>query len=244
MNRLREGLKKALLAMAAEGFGTREIARALKISRCTVRRYRGSSDVATGMRRFHARKKAEEHRIYPPWHRRKTWDARLEEARAILLRVARGFRSRASVEEIESWVDLHKILQRYDESGRIAPFGPYCIVSIRGTILTAIKKQGLHIPLDEVAPPIDTRTPEQEAIERQRAREVREAFDELPAWMADVVRLQFFEGRPVAEVAKKLGLPLGTVLSRAYRARQHMKKRLRHWANPGGAELDSETGFC
>ena len=43
--------------------------------------------------------------------------------------------------------------------------------------------------------------------------EVRRAVDGLPADERDVVRLQHFEGLTHAEIADRLGIPLGTVKS-------------------------------
>ena len=45
----------------------------------------------------------------------------------------------------------------------------------------------------------------------------------------DVLRLMYVEDRPVAEVAALLGVPAGTVKSRAHRARRLL------WATLGGA---------
>ena len=52
--------------------------------------------------------------------------------------------------------------------------------------------------------------------------QVRAAIDELPADEREVVRLQHLEGHTHAEIADKLGLPLGTVKSRSSRAHQHL----------------------
>jgi RNA polymerase sigma-70 factor (ECF subfamily) len=43
----------------------------------------------------------------------------------------------------------------------------------------------------------------------------------------EVWRLMYVEDRPVAEVAKLMGVPEGTVKSRAHRARQQLRAALR-----------------
>jgi RNA polymerase sigma-70 factor (ECF subfamily) len=55
---------------------------------------------------------------------------------------------------------------------------------------------------------------------------VREAVDELPADEREVVRLQHLEGFSHSEIAERLGLPVGTVKSRSFRAHQRLAARL------------------
>jgi RNA polymerase sigma-70 factor (ECF subfamily) len=57
---------------------------------------------------------------------------------------------------------------------------------------------------------------------------VREAVDALPADEREVVRLQHLEGLTQAEIAVRLGLPLGTVKSRSHRAHRRLAARLGH----------------
>ena len=54
------------------------------------------------------------------------------------------------------------------------------------------------------------------------AWEVRQAIDALPADEREVVRLQHLEGLTHAEIAERLGVPLGTVKSRSFRAHQRL----------------------
>jgi RNA polymerase sigma-70 factor, ECF subfamily len=56
---------------------------------------------------------------------------------------------------------------------------------------------------------------------------VRMAFARLPADQRTVLGLHHGEGRPVAEMAKLLGIPAGTVMWRLYRARRALEKALR-----------------
>ncbi len=57
---------------------------------------------------------------------------------------------------------------------------------------------------------------------------VRRAIDELPPDEATVVRLQHLDGLTQVEIAKRLGIALGTVKSRSHRAHGHLAARLRH----------------
>lgn len=60
------------------------------------------------------------------------------------------------------------------------------------------------------------------------AWEVRSALEQLPADERDVVRLAHFVGMTHGEIAKRLGVPIGTVKSRSNRAHQRLAALLTH----------------
>lgn len=57
--------------------------------------------------------------------------------------------------------------------------------------------------------------PEQEAIDRETARQLRGAVAELPPDQARVIELAYYGGFSQGEIARMLGVPLGTVKGRA-----------------------------
>ena len=57
--------------------------------------------------------------------------------------------------------------------------------------------------------------------------EVRRAVSALPAEDQLIVRLQHFEGLTHAEIAQRLGVPIGTVKSRSFRAHKRLARDLR-----------------
>jgi RNA polymerase sigma factor (sigma-70 family) len=63
--------------------------------------------------------------------------------------------------------------------------------------------------------------------------EVRRAIDELPADEREVVRLQHLDGLTHAEVAERLGVPVGTVKSRSFRAHKRLAGRLGYLREEG-----------
>jgi RNA polymerase sigma-70 factor (ECF subfamily) len=63
----------------------------------------------------------------------------------------------------------------------------------------------------------------------------------LPDGEREVVRLQHLEGFSQAEVAERLGVPIGTVKSRSARAHQRLATTLGHLA-PGAEHADDPVG--
>jgi RNA polymerase sigma-70 factor (ECF subfamily) len=57
---------------------------------------------------------------------------------------------------------------------------------------------------------------------------VRDAIDELPPVEQEVVRLQHLESLTQAEIADRLGVPVGTIKSRSFRAHRRLAARLGH----------------
>jgi RNA polymerase sigma-70 factor, ECF subfamily len=68
--------------------------------------------------------------------------------------------------------------------------------------------------------------PEQQLMAASLAHEVRTAIADLPPEWQAVVLLSFVEGFSYKEIADILGCPIGTVMSRLYRARQSLRQRL------------------
>lgn len=58
--------------------------------------------------------------------------------------------------------------------------------------------------------------------------EVRAAIEELPPLEREVVRLQHLESLTQAEIGARLGVPVGTIKSRSFRAHRRLAGRLGH----------------
>lgn len=70
-------------------------------------------------------------------------------------------------------------------------------------------------------------TPEEDLVRRESVRRVREAMQELPAEQLEVVQLRIYEEQTFQEIARRLQLPLGTVLTRMRLALKKLQARLR-----------------
>ena len=68
---------------------------------------------------------------------------------------------------------------------------------------------------DDLPETIDEATPPDDLVsDAERGERVRHALRQLPPEQIKVIELSFFEEQPHAEIAKTLGIPLGTVKSR------------------------------
>lgn len=78
--------------------------------------------------------------------------------------------------------------------------------------------------------------PEQIAIDNERKRVIQSAINQLSQTLREVVVLYYLEGLSVDEVAKVLGVPVGTVLSRLARAREALRVALARYLEDEGVK--------
>lgn len=97
------------------------------------------------------------------------------------------------------------------------------------------KHEGTAISLDDADPhaiyeAVGSQDPSGEFLERIVDRKVVAAVEALPAEYREALVLSDLEGLPYAEVAQVLGIPVGTVKSRLFRARRQLQHQLRDHA--------------
>jgi RNA polymerase sigma factor (sigma-70 family) len=84
--------------------------------------------------------------------------------------------------------------------------------------------------------PLDDDTPEPPAAPPQADRlavlDLQSALDQLPAEQKEILLLVALEGMAYADVAKTLGIPIGTVMSRLSRGRERLRVLLDGGAPP------------
>lgn len=73
--------------------------------------------------------------------------------------------------------------------------------------------------------------PEQQAISLDEAQRLRAAIDRLPEKYRTVITLYHLQGRQYEEIAEVLNLPMGTVKTHLFRAKEQLRRLL------GGAEV-------
>jgi RNA polymerase sigma-70 factor (ECF subfamily) len=81
-----------------------------------------------------------------------------------------------------------------------------------------------HLVDSVVQPQSDN--PEAEVLERLTTANITDAIDELPEEFRQVVTLADVEGFSYREIADILQIPVGTVMSRLFRARRRLRKML------------------
>jgi RNA polymerase sigma-70 factor (ECF subfamily) len=74
----------------------------------------------------------------------------------------------------------------------------------------------------------DIRTPEAVVLDAERRGTVKNALARLPADQGRLIEAAFFEGYTHSELAKRFGLPLGTVKTRIRAGMIAMRQRLEH----------------
>ena len=79
---------------------------------------------------------------------------------------------------------------------------------------------------DDTAPPDAAPSPEQAWLSDARRRVVHEALRRLNAANREVILLKDIQGLRLDEIAGMLGLPIGTVKSRAHRARLELARQV------------------
>ena len=108
---------------------------------------------------------------------------------------------------------------------------PWLVTIARRVSIDIVRREGRRpsTSLDQVDPSDGAlvSVPHSETAAWEVAQ-VRLAIGSLPLEDQEVVRLQHLEGYTQQEIAERLGLPLGTVKSRSFRAHKSLAAQLRH----------------
>ena len=86
--------------------------------------------------------------------------------------------------------------------------------------------------------------PQETALRKEMLGKIQEALAELPEKHRTILVLRELEGLSYEELAARLGIQKGTVMSRLFHARKKMQVLLREYAGiaPGGGEGDAGEG--
>jgi RNA polymerase sigma-70 factor, ECF subfamily len=114
---------------------------------------------------------------------------------------------------------------------------PWLLQIVRNTCWTYLQESGRGRPLAELDEDLDSNVwdpamaraesnPEVVLSRRQDSARVNAAIEALPIRFREVLILREMEGLAYVEIAEVAGLPLGTVMSRLYRARALLKSAL------------------
>ena len=121
----------------------------------------------------------------------------------------------------QTFIKAWKAASTYDADRSIKPW-IYAIA--RRTAIDIYRKRSRVIVKDNV----DTVTLPRGLETAWEVFEVRAAVDELPDEERQVIKMSHFDGLTHNEIADAIGIPLGTVKSRSYRAHQRLIELLKH----------------
>jgi RNA polymerase sigma factor (sigma-70 family) len=139
-----------------------------------------------------------------------------------------GERGLAEEATQQAFVKAWRAAQSFDERREL---GPWLAAIARRVAIDLYRREALRSadPLESVRPgdPALVSSPESaEAI--YDVWEVRQAVAELPDDEQEVVKLQHFEGLTHVEIGARLGVAVGTVKSRSFRAHKRLATLLGH----------------
>ena len=128
----------------------------------------------------------------------------------------------------ETIVKAWRAAERFDAGCEL---GPWLATIARRTAIDTRRREARRpevAELDEARTASDVDPAFERAEQSDEAWAVRAAIDQLPADERDVIRLQHLEGLTQTEVADRLGVAIGTVKSRSYRAHRRLAAALGH----------------
>jgi RNA polymerase sigma-70 factor (ECF subfamily) len=127
----------------------------------------------------------------------------------------------------DAFVRAFRAIRRFRTS---EPFYPWLYRILRNSCLTTLKRRGRPQPSidaeDAPPPPAPPSDPAAELAKDELRAAVREAMTHLSEPHREILHLSHFEGLSYKEIADCLGIPIGTVMSRLWAARQALKKVL------------------
>ena len=147
---------------------------------------------------------------------------------------ALGARHLAEEATQQTFVKAWQAASSFDPSREL---GPWLATIARRTAIDLHRREARRVAsaLDEVGSAHHAVVELPPGVERSfEVWEVRQAISDLPGDEREVVRLQHVEGLTHAEVAERLGVPVGTVKSRSFRAHRRLAARLGHLREVAG----------
>jgi RNA polymerase sigma-70 factor (ECF subfamily) len=136
--------------------------------------------------------------------------------------IMRIVRDRGIAEDltVETFWRIHKSRGRFTPDGN---FGAWAYRIATNLALSHVRRARVEEELPEDAVP--TESPDS-AVQSEMVGQIRQAFRRLPDKLQVTVTMALVEEQPYPEIAEALGVPLGTVKSRVFRAVRILRKQL------------------
>jgi RNA polymerase sigma-70 factor (ECF subfamily) len=146
-------------------------------------------------------------------------------------------RDRAEAEEIlqEAFVRVWTRAETYD--ARVGGPLPWIVRLARNCAIDRLRARRSRAAIDTPAghegdagsvPAPDIQSPEATVMDAERREALTDALAGLPADQRQLIEAAFFEGYTHSELARRFGLPLGTVKTRIRTGMITMRQRLEH----------------
>jgi RNA polymerase sigma-70 factor, ECF subfamily len=118
---------------------------------------------------------------------------------------------------------------RYASGFRGGDAKAWLLTIVRNTAYQSLgqgRRSGLLEPFDEDAHPDQSGTsdPEEQLVRRSERKLAEAALAALPARFREILVLREFEGLSYRELSDVLGMPIGTVMSTLFRARNRLRQ--------------------
>lgn len=138
----------------------------------------------------------------------------------------------AAAEELaqETLLTVWRKAALFDRSKANAPTWIFTIARNLRISAARREKTALAYAIELHDEPEGPQQPDDEVGGAERDRAVKVALDTLTPEQAQVLRLSFYQEKAHSEIARDLGIPLGTVKSRVRLAMARLKKALEHLA--------------
>lgn len=117
----------------------------------------------------------------------------------------------------DAFIRAYRYIKRFDTS---RPFFPWFARILRNLCFNFVKRrkrrQAYNIEHFHIAAP-------QRGVDTETRMALNKALAELSPQDREIIGKFYFEQLSYAEIAEELGIPIGTVMSRLYYARKHLK---------------------
>jgi len=132
----------------------------------------------------------------------------------------------------DAFVNAFRHIKRFDASRNFFPWFYSILKNLCMNHLTRRRRRreesldGMAEDGTQVAIPIESSNPERETVSRDLREKIGQALVRLKPRDRQIIVLQHLQDMSYREIADLLGIPIGTVMSRLYTARQALRREL------------------